>query len=217
MQLHQLHLVSAGATFTYGQVERALARVHEVAPKAMGAFKGRIKKLQEQKIVPAAPGKGQRILYRALDVYLWGYCLELSEFGMDPKIIRVFVDLTWAPASWKGQLKVSAAMSAGAPGNEDEDQVLLFDPNLLSRWYIVDGMQAGKVEAAIHPASVLARDPLKLLKYRQGLLNLTELRRRIDRELATTQKEWLGSSAAVDCKSRISGQARTAPFGTTIG
>ncbi len=168
----------AAATFTYAQVERALARVHAVAPEARGAFKARIKKLQAQKIVPASPGKGQRILYRPEDVYLWAYCLELSEFGIDPKIVRRIIESTWERESgWS----VSAKMCA----DDAEGSVFVFDPNVLSGWYALDGEQYGAFTSNVISESALTANYLKRLGFfRGGFIYLTELRKKVDRELA---------------------------------
>ena len=57
--------------FTYKEVERALAAVHQISPSAMGAFRGRIKHFQRLGLVPSSPGKGRKISYRLEDVYVW--------------------------------------------------------------------------------------------------------------------------------------------------
>jgi hypothetical protein len=69
-------------------VESALARVHGISPSAIGAFRARIKHFQKIGIVTSSPGKGRRIDYSLHDVFLWGFGLELAEFGIDPLIIK---------------------------------------------------------------------------------------------------------------------------------
>jgi hypothetical protein len=74
--------------YSYGQVESALARVHGISPSAIGAFRARIKHFQKIGIVTSSPGKGRRIDYSLHDVFLWGFGLELAEFGIDPLVIK---------------------------------------------------------------------------------------------------------------------------------
>lgn len=79
----------AGSTmYSYGQVESALARVHGIPTDAIGAFRARIKHFQKIGIVPSSPGKGRRIDYSLRDIFLWGFALELAEFGIDPVVIK---------------------------------------------------------------------------------------------------------------------------------
>lgn len=78
--------------YTYGQVEAALAKVHKIPPERFGAFRGRIKHFQRIGLVPSSPGRGKRISYEDNDIYLWAFALQLSEFGIDPIIIKRVVD-----------------------------------------------------------------------------------------------------------------------------
>ena len=72
--------------FRYGQVEAALARLHDIDESGMGAFKGVIIHLQRQGLTAANPGRGKRIDYSLENVWLWAVCLELLQIGLDPKI-----------------------------------------------------------------------------------------------------------------------------------
>jgi hypothetical protein len=74
--------------YSYGQVESALARAHGIPSDAMGTFRARIKHFQKIGIVTSSPGKGRRIDYSLQDVFLWGFGLELAEFGIDPLVIK---------------------------------------------------------------------------------------------------------------------------------
>jgi hypothetical protein len=80
--------------YSYGQVESALALVHGIPADAIGAFRARIKHFQKIGIVTSSPGKGRRIDYSLNDVFLWGFALELAEFGADPVVIKksIFFD-----------------------------------------------------------------------------------------------------------------------------
>jgi hypothetical protein len=108
--------------YSYGQVEAALAAVHRIPPKAVGAFKGRIKHFQRIGIVPASPGKGKRIDYSLTDVYLWGFCLEFAEFGMDPVTIKKIAVRVWNYVYYE----------AFGP-ERDSDRYFFFHPAILGK------------------------------------------------------------------------------------
>src|SRR5687767_1130058 len=84
--------------FSYGQVEAALAKAHRVDAAAMGAFRGRIKHFRLLGVVPSSPGTGRKISYERPHIYAWAFCLELAEFGIDPKIIVGVWDKYWMRA-----------------------------------------------------------------------------------------------------------------------
>lgn len=117
--------------YSYGQVEAALAAVHRIPPKALGAFKGRIKHFQRIGIVPASPGKGKRIDYSLTDVYLWGFCLEFAEFGMDPVTIKKLADKMWNNIYYE----------AFGPQPES-DLYFFFHPALLGKDFAAELMQS---------------------------------------------------------------------------
>jgi len=77
--------------FTYGEVEAALAKIHHVHSTALGTFRARIKHFQRIGLVPAAPGKGQKIAYKAEDAVIWGLAFELTELGLSPDIIAKII------------------------------------------------------------------------------------------------------------------------------
>jgi hypothetical protein len=113
--------------FTYSQVERALAAVHEISPPAMGAFRGRIKHFQRLGLVPSSPGKGRKVSYRLEDVYMWALCLELQEFGIEPVIIRHLHRLA--------DFRIMITWLISEDDSEQRDLYFVFYPNFLSQWY----------------------------------------------------------------------------------
>jgi len=77
--------------FTYGEVEAALAKIHGVDPTALGTFRARIKHFQRIGLVPSAPGKGQKIAYRAEDAVIWALAFEFTELGLSPDVIAKII------------------------------------------------------------------------------------------------------------------------------
>jgi hypothetical protein len=108
--------------YTYAQVERALAAVHEVPEAAMGAFRGRFKHFQRLGMVPSSPGRGRKIVYSLDDVYFWALCLQLEEFGLDPTKIKAFYMLDF---------RHIVSMLVG----DKSKKYWVFSPNFLSQWY----------------------------------------------------------------------------------
>lgn len=41
------------------------------------------------------PGKGKKVSYDREQIYQWGFCLELEEFGIDPTVIVGIVQRQW--------------------------------------------------------------------------------------------------------------------------
>lgn len=108
--------------FRYAQVEAALARLHAIDESGMGALKGVIIHLQRQGLVPANPGRGKRIDYTLENVWLWAVCLELLQFGLDPKIA--------ARAVWSLQATLEKEF-AQLP-ERAEDRVFVFWPAIVT-------------------------------------------------------------------------------------
>ena len=176
--------------YSYGQVETALAAVHQIPPNAIGAFRGRIKHFQRIGLVPASPGKGKRIAYILADVYVWGFCLELAEFGMDPMTIIKIAKRIWNTIFYT------------AFGQElDSDLYFLFHPALLGKDFAADLLQSAEspdgapssiswligrdlsTELDSWPKSVQTQLAAAKFRARHGTINLSKLRRDIDSAL----------------------------------
>jgi hypothetical protein len=158
--------------FTYSQVERALAAVHQVPPSGMGSFRGRIRHFQRLGMVPSSPGMGRKISYEMQHVYTWGFALELSEFGIDPSVIKVFTD------SQAGQMIRDLVLLS-----RPSDRYFIFYPNMLSRWFQNEGGQhEWAIEAGPDDLAKLADADPKFLT-RAALINMSHMRREIDKAL----------------------------------
>jgi hypothetical protein len=164
------------ATFAYSQVEAVLAQVHGVPDEAMGAFRGRLKHFMRLGIVPSSPGKGKRVAYELKDIMYWAWCLEFSEFGIDPAVIKMLASLSWA--------SVRDAFLAETP--PEPDRVFVFHPALLTRGFPQDlpreaqGSLTFGVVTDLSEIDRLAGAAAGRLKARLGMTNLGHLRRAIE-------------------------------------
>src|ERR1700692_1654854 len=82
-------------TFTYAEVEDALAKVYDATDVQKTAFRGRLKHFRKLGIPSKQPGKGARIRYTASDMFQLMIACELAEFGVDPKLIADIVKRHW--------------------------------------------------------------------------------------------------------------------------
>jgi hypothetical protein len=82
---------------SYAEAETVLAGIYGATGKAQaGAFRGRLKHLKRLGIpLGVSPGRGKKIAYGRNELYQWCFCLELSEFGIDPSIIAKLVRTLW--------------------------------------------------------------------------------------------------------------------------
>jgi hypothetical protein len=159
--------------FTYAQVESALAEVHKVSPNALGSFRGRIKHLQKLGVVPESPGRGRRISYELQHVFVWAFCLELSEFGIDPAVVKAFFDTLWHPLLREFMLK---------PKNKKE-RYFRFYPNMLSRWFLREGNHVGLITWDV--VDDLSKPLGGAAVTRIGIINLSYVRREVQKALKT--------------------------------
>jgi len=76
----------AGLVLRYKQVEAALADIANVKPRAMGAFRGKLRHLRNIGLprLPS-PGTGQRIPYSRRQVFEMLLAIELEKMGQAPK------------------------------------------------------------------------------------------------------------------------------------
>jgi hypothetical protein len=82
-------------TFSYAQVEAALAKTYESEDVQRRAFRGRLKHFRKLGIPQQQPGKGSRIRYTASDIFQLMVACEFSEFGVDPHLIAAIVRRHW--------------------------------------------------------------------------------------------------------------------------
>ena len=77
--------------YPYAAVEMALAEVFHAKSGELGALRGRIKHFQRIGLALSSPGKGKKISYELISVFLWALALEFSEFGIDSTTIKRFL------------------------------------------------------------------------------------------------------------------------------
>ena len=98
---------------------------------------------------PSSPGKGKRINYTIGDVYLWGFGLELAQFGIDPVTIKKIAVKLWNNIFYT------------AFGQEtDSHQYFFFHPALLGKDFEAELLQSTEApDGAPHSIShIIARD-----------------------------------------------------------
>ncbi|WP_424361416.1 hypothetical protein [Methylocystis parvus] len=160
--------------FTYGQVEAALAKLHGVDSRALGAFRGRIKHFQRLGIVPSSPGRGRKISYEMEHVLIWTFCLELSQFGIDPTIIERFVRAS-------GYAIIAEFEKAS---RLTEDIYWAFYPNIMSNWFYSDDGLFGTIRTDCFSASQVSATKIEVeFGRRVSLINLTKLKKELDAAL----------------------------------
>lgn len=160
--------------FTYGQVEAALAKLHRVDDRALGAFRGRIKHFQRLGIVPSSPGRGKKISYEMEHVIIWAFCLELSEFGIDPTIIKRFIAVL-------GYAIIDAFENAS---HYTSDRYFAFYPNIMSNWFNSEEGPFGTIRTDCFCASELSASRIEAeFDRRVSLINLTRLKKELDAAL----------------------------------
>jgi hypothetical protein len=78
---------------SFGAVEAALVAAYAIAPKARGAFRGRITALQKQGLLGAAnrPGRGHALTYRWDQFTLLVFAIEMLEAGVSPAAVLALV------------------------------------------------------------------------------------------------------------------------------
>jgi hypothetical protein len=82
-------------TFSYDQVETALASVFSVPDDKRKALKARLRHFTNLGLAPEGrPGKGRRIRYTFEDAVRWTVALELAHFGFNPQDIAEFLQKT---------------------------------------------------------------------------------------------------------------------------
>jgi hypothetical protein len=177
--------------YSYNQVEKALAHVHFIPEDAMGAFRGRLQHFQRLGMVPSTPGRGRKISYQKADVFFWAFALELAEFGMDPKVIKQILDIIWP--------EVRPYL---IEDNNGPDHSFFFSPGLIGKDFPRDLQQSlnrphgvpyslpfqiisdlADLEKPARTADALAY--VARAKNRYGLINVSSLRRRVEKALST--------------------------------
>jgi hypothetical protein len=174
--------------YTYSQVESALARVHRIPASSLGAFRGRIKHLARLGLVPRSPGKGKKISYEKIDVYKWALALEFGQFGIDPTVIKLFIETHWR--SILSDLDASpdkylffhpCFLGKSFPKTEQESFYTPRNgvPSPILAKVIVDLSELDQMAT-----NAMARAAIEEDKSRYGMINLGHLHRKVENALA---------------------------------
>lgn len=173
--------------FSYATVESALSRAFGIDEALRGSLRGRIKNFQALGITPSSPGTGKRISYLRDDIYKWAFCLELLEFGIDPKNVKRIHDYYWKNINTSFYL------------NEGEGDIFFhFSPSFLSdrrsddfnssfRFMIGTG---DDVKAFVYEVRKNFGDEIvttlseNAFMSRHGSINISYLRRKVEKALA---------------------------------
>jgi hypothetical protein len=160
--------------FNYGQVEAALAKLHRVDDRARGAFRARIKHFQKLGIVPSSPGRGKKISYEMEHVIIWAFCLELSQFGIDPTIIKRFIAV----------LGFALIDDFKKTSHSKDDRYFAFYPNIMSNWFYGEEGLFGTIRTDCFCASEVSASKIEAeFGRRVSLINLTKLKKELDAAL----------------------------------
>ena len=154
---------------TFDQVVTVLARVHEIDDSLRSAFRSRLQNLQRLGVAPSLPGKGHKIIYDGEAIFVWGVCLELAAFGIQPSVAAEFINL-----HWKEKLR-SVFLSKETGG---DDTYLVLTPRLFHS--LAEGdFSLGPLHRLQDLSSKKSPHPNLSTNFRMGLINLTLVKYRI--------------------------------------
>jgi hypothetical protein len=85
----------APSTFTYAEVEGALAKLYAADAVQKTTFRARLKHFRKLGIPQRQPGKGSRLRYTPADVFQLMVACEFAEFGINPHLITDIVRRHW--------------------------------------------------------------------------------------------------------------------------
>ena len=75
-------------SYSYAEVESALARINGIDADRLGVLRGRLQHYRRIGLVAGSPGRGQRVDYRITDARIWAFAIELAGLGVDPVSIK---------------------------------------------------------------------------------------------------------------------------------
>jgi hypothetical protein len=82
-------------TYSYAEVEGALANLYAAKVVQQTTFRGRLKHFRKLQIPEEQPGKGSRIRYSLPDIFQLLIAFEFAELGLDPHLIATIVRRHW--------------------------------------------------------------------------------------------------------------------------
>jgi hypothetical protein len=117
-------------SFSFAQVEAALAHAHAISDGKRSAFANRIKHMQKLGFLPEIrTGRGQAANYKGHHAFLIGVALQFIEFGLTPERVITFIQKNMGSIINPARMAVPALNS----GNDlIEPFYVIFDPSALS-------------------------------------------------------------------------------------
>ena len=170
----------------YGEIERAIASLHGVTEQSSGIFRGRLRHFQKLGIVPSSPGRGAKIDYDLKAAVDWAVAFELAELGIQPELIKFFIQIYGA----------SIFASFQSPPSSDEDDLFCFDASFLT---VQMNRQSGRgdlMKSGMFDSRISGVKPLSMLPWffydnaqvrRISAINLSRLKRELGKALGI---EW---------------------------
>jgi hypothetical protein len=161
-------------SFSYAQVEAALARINGIGADRIGVLRGRLQHFRRIGLVAASPGKGKRVDFGITDARVWALAIELAGFGADPLTAKHILDF-WRPQILQAFLQAEAEPEnlflalrmdflTSPPGSEGEEQPM--------RWLQV-----------WRESEISMRELNRWLGRRWGMFNLSDMVRALDKAL----------------------------------
>jgi hypothetical protein len=156
---------AAASTFSYAQVETALARAYEAEHVQRGAFRGRLKHFRKLGIPKQQPGKGSRIRYTKVDALFLMLACELAEFGIDPHLITDTLQ-----RQWPLMLRLLQAINP-TERSLGNDLYIAISPRLMS-WSWNQGksrataMEIAAIETALKIAASTVGEPVRIMFFK---------------------------------------------------
>jgi hypothetical protein len=107
-------------TFSYAEVEAALAKLYEAEDVQQTTFRARLKHFRKLGIPEQTPGKGSRLRYTPADIFQLLLVCELSEFGINPHAITgdLVADIVRRHWRYKGSLYQAIDLTQRFPGDD---------------------------------------------------------------------------------------------------
>jgi hypothetical protein len=132
--------------FSYAEAETILAVLHNVdRERQIGAFRARLKHLKKLGIPKGVrPGRGKRVLYSRNHLFQWVFCLECSQFAIDPTWMVDAIDKHWDAIYRYVFVRAETHDLSG-----DDDVFMCFSPSFMSYSWNVDVSTGPKIGVPI--------------------------------------------------------------------
>ena len=158
------------ATFGYAAVETALAEAFKTNQRTLLSLRARLKSLQRAGLTPDNPGRGKVIRYRRGDVYDLSLAASLADFHLDAQAICAIVKMGYFASHWVPEIEAK-------PDEPDKADTHLFfgilptlffgSPTVPAPYILLWGSEISAAKIASYGGRV-------------GLIDLTDLKRRVD-------------------------------------